>query len=82
MGEQRVTMTVVPHGEVVQSQWSVWLDGLGPGVQMAPPVTSAAEAAERARQSGYRLVIDHETYQEMVDQGVAPSERPDNLLML
>ena len=57
---------------------------LSGSIELAPrQATEAGADAFLAKcRDGYRLVIDNETYREMVEQGVAPSERPGNLLTL
>jgi hypothetical protein len=70
-------LAVQPNTDASESTWVTSVDG-----KMTPVVGSLSEAIDRARRKGYALDVPDAAYEQMVEHGVAPKDKPYSYLEL
>ena len=70
-------LAVQPNTDAGESTWVTSVDG-----QMSSGVRSLSEAMDRARREGYALDVSDGAYEQMVEHGVAPKDKPYSYLEL
>ncbi|MFL6179497.1 MAG: hypothetical protein ACJ73J_04535 [Actinomycetes bacterium] len=64
-------LAVQPNTDASETSWITSVDG-----QMSSSVGSLSEAMDRARRQNYALDVPDAAYEQMVEHGVAPKNKP------
>jgi hypothetical protein len=70
---RRPVLAVHPNTDESRTSWITSVDG-----QMTSSVTSLRDAVERADRLGLSIHVSDEAYDQMVQRGVAPSDKPQS----